>query len=240
MRKKLALVLYLWTVGIFGGVIFSILRLTRRVQVKGYKKEKFDSKGRGLVLISNHPSPAEPMFLPFLLFPRFLWSLRFTPYSLPEKKHYNRKEFIPLRKVCIPVDRKNGREGLKTFKEMEEMLNSGKILILHPEKEHTLEKRPEDYRFSKSEKTINKFRPGIRKLFSRTDCLVLPVWIDGGPGVIPNDRKYSLPTSFFQFPRLWRKVIIKIGDPIEPANFSNNGVVEYLENVLLELADKEI
>jgi 1-acyl-sn-glycerol-3-phosphate acyltransferase len=240
MKERIKLLLYLWTVGIFGGVLFWILRVTRRVQVKGYKNSKFDSKGRGMLLISNHPSPAEPMFLPFLFFPRYLVSLRFTPYSLPDKKHYDRREFIPMRKVCIPVDRRNGREELKTFKEMEEILNNGKILILHPEKEHTPEERTEDYLFSKSDKSINKFRPGIRKLFSRTNCLVLPVWIDGGPGVIPNNKKYSLPSSIFQFPRLWRKITIKIGEPLEPANFSNNEVVEHLENILLELADKEM
>lgn len=239
MKERIKLLLYLWTVGSLGGVLFWVLRATRRVKVKGYEKSKFDPKGRGLVLICNHPSPAEPMFLPFLFFPRYLFSLRFIPYSLPDRQHYNKRLFLPLRKVCIPVDKKNKGGELKAFKEMERMLKSGKVLILHPEKECNYEEGAKNSRFSNTGKSMKKFRPGIRKLFLGTNCLALPVWIDGGQRVIPN-KNDSPPWSYFQFPRLWREVTIKIGEPMELSRFSKNGVVEYLEDTLLKLADKEM
>ncbi len=239
MKERIKLLLYLWTIGSLGGVLFWVLRATRRVKVKGYEKSKFDPKGRGLVLICNHPSPAEPMFLPFLFFPWYLFSLRFTPYSLPDRQHYNKRGFLPFRKVCMPIDRKNKRDELKAFEEMERMLKSGKVLILHPEKERTNEEETEKSRFSDSGKSMRKFRLGIRKLFLRTNCLALPVWIDGGQGVIPN-KNDSPPWSHFQFPRLWRGVIIKIGEPVELSNFPQNGVVDCLEDILLGLADKEM
>jgi 1-acyl-sn-glycerol-3-phosphate acyltransferase len=239
MKERIKLLLYLWTIGILGGVLFWVLRVTRRVKVKGYKKSKFDPKGRGLVLICNHPSPAEPIFLPFLFFPWYLFSLRFTPYSLPDRQYYDNRIFSPLRKVCIPVDRENKRGELKAFKEIEGMLKSGKVLILHPEKERNSNEETKVSPFSKSGKSMKEFHPGIRKLFLGTNCLAVPVWIDGGQKVIPNKNDFP-PWSKFQFPRLWREVSIKIGEPIELSHFSKNGVVEYLEDTLLELADKEM
>ena len=242
MKERIKLLLYLWTLGIFGGVIFYILRASRRVKIKGYKKSKFDPKGKGLLLICNHPSPAEPAFLPFLFFPWFLFSLRFTPYSLPERQHYDKRFFLPLRKLCIPIDRNNGRQGLKTFEKMEEMLQSGRVLILHPEKERNSEEGDNDSRFSNSGKKMKMFRPGIRKLFLRTNCVALPIWIDGGRGMLPNkeDLDNLPPWSRFQLPRLWRRVIIKIGEPLDLADLPQNGLVDYLETVLLELADRKM
>jgi len=239
MKERIKLLLYLWTIGSLGGVLFWVLRATRRVKVKGYEKSKFDPKGRGLVLICNHPSPAEPMFLPFLFFPWYLFSLRFTPYSLPDRQHYNKRGFLPFRKVCMPIDRKNKRDELKAFEEMERMLKSGKVLILHPEKERDSEEGDNESRFSNSGKSIKEFRPGIRRMLLRTNCLVLPIWMDGGQKVIPNKRD-SPPWSYIRVPRLWREVTIRVGEPVEPTNFSKNDVVEHLEDILLELADKEM
>jgi 1-acyl-sn-glycerol-3-phosphate acyltransferase len=226
-------------VGSLGGVLFWALKVTRRVKVKGYEKNKFDPKGRGLMLICNHPSPAEPMFLPFLFFPWYLFSLRFIPYSLPDREYYDKWWFLPFRKVCMPVGRESKREEIKALKEMERMLKDGKVIILHPERERNFEKGAKDSRFSNSGKRMKKFRSGVRQIFLRTNCLVLPVWMDGGQKVIPNKNDYP-PWSHFQWPRLWRKVTIKVGEPMELLNFSKNEVVDYLEDTLLELADKEM
>ena len=239
MKYKLKLYPYAWSVGNFFGIMFTLLRMTRRVEIKGYARSKFDPKGKGLLVICNHPSPTEPTLLPFLFYPWFLFQLKYAPYSLPAKEYYDNRLFIPFRIISVPIDRSSMRNGLITVRELEGMLTDGKVILLHPEKERIYSDEDGDTRLSKSGKKMKKFRPGTRRLFLHPNCRILPIWMDGGDRMILN-KSDNPTTRWVHWPRIWEKVTIKVGEPLDVTDMSKDEVVDYLEDVLLELADREM
>ncbi len=240
MGKKIKLFLTIWTVGFFFGVVFWLLKLTKRVEIFGYKNllryfEEFAPKNKPLIVMSNHPSLWEPGLLPFLFFPRYLVSLKFVPFSLPDKKNFFDKGwFALLRPVCVPIERGNRREELKTMFALKDRLKEGKILILFPEGGRTY--LGKEFKFSVCQDRIRRFPKGIERLFDGS-CLVLPIWSEGGEKVIPN--KITFPRGpYFLYPRIWKKTRICIGEPFQlPENLSKGEIREFLEDKLLELSE---
>lgn len=235
MARKLKLFLTVWTAGILGGIIFWILRLTKRIEVFGYKKEKFTPRNKSLIVICNHPSLWEPAILPFLFFPWYLFSSKFTPFSLPDKKNFfDKKWFAPFRPVCVPIERGNRREELKTIFMLKDRLKEGKILIVFPEGGRT--DLGKEFKFSICQDRIRRFPKGIERLFD-SSCLVLPIWSKGGEKVIPNKRIFPR-GPYFLYPRIWKKTKICIGQSFQlPENFSKGEIREFLEDKLLELSE---
>lgn len=237
MKEKNKLLIIRWTMGLFFGLIFWILKLTRRVKVQGYDRRKLDPENSGLILISNHPSFWEPALLPFLFFPWYLLSSRFIPFSIVDKKDYHDKWwFFPFRGVCEPVERGNPKEEIKAIDRMREKLSQNQALILYGEGKRTF-RRPfeESWEVKRSEsgKVIRKFPQGIRRLFLDISPLVLPVWTEGGDKVIPN-----LSSSPRFLLRIWRQTIIKIGEPRKLEGISKKKIVETLEDILLNLGER--
>ena len=121
MRGKISLFAYMWTAGAAGGIVFTLFRLTGRIRIQGYRKDKLNPQNQGMIVICNHPSPAEPLFLPFLFFPRFLFSRRSIPYSLPAGEYYHTWWFAPCRKLSISIERNSRRGALKSSQEVEKL-----------------------------------------------------------------------------------------------------------------------
>lgn len=238
MEKKWKLFLTAWTIGLLGGILFWILRLTKRVEVFGCQKEKLTPKNKGLLVISNHPSLWEPALLPFLFFPRYLFLLRFVPFSLPDKRNfYDKWWFSPLRSACVSIKRGKRKEELRTINLLKRMLEEKKILILFPEGGRTF--LGKKFRFSRFREKIREFPLGIERLFD-DNCLILPIWTDGGELVVPN-KKFFPKGLYFLLPRIWKKTKILIGQPFElkAENLSKRGrVKKLLEKELLKLADE--
>jgi len=161
-----------------------------------------------------------------------------VPYSLPASEYYYKWWFFPLRLVSVPIDRTNLRQSLKISKKLELMLKEGKVVLLHPEQERIYTEGDCDSRVSKSGKRMKKFRHGTRRLFLNTNCIVLPVWMDGGEKVIPNKSDSPRP-HLVHWPRFWRNITIKIGEPMDVSNMQKNEVLDHLECTLLELADMD-
>jgi len=227
--KKVKLFLTVWLVGLIGGIVFWVLRLTKRIEVFGYKKDKFISKDKSLILISNHPSLWEPAILPFLLFPRFIFSRKQIPFSLMDKGYFKKKWFTVFRPVCIPIERGNRREELRTANKVEEMLKNKRTLIVYPECGRTF--LGKEFRNSATHSgRIRKFPEGIRRLVGK-GSVILTIWVEGSDEVIPNRGK----GLFCFLPKIWKKTKIFIGQPFE---FNEvvpvNSIVEFLENKLLE------
>jgi len=112
MKNRIKLFVLVWTVGIMEGFLFWLLVTFGRIQLKGYRKEKFKPRGKGLVVISNHPSLLDPIILCFLFFWDYLFDFRKIPYSTPDKRNYYDKWwFWPFRIVCIPIERGNRKKN---------------------------------------------------------------------------------------------------------------------------------
>jgi 1-acyl-sn-glycerol-3-phosphate acyltransferase len=238
-----------WSVGLGGGLLFWLLRITRRVKVQGYDRKKLDPKNKGLILIHNHPSLWEPALLPFLFFPWYLFSSRFLPFSIPDKKNYHDKRwFSPFRAVCIPVERENPRQGVQSLRLMKEKLAQDKVLILAPEGGRTF--KGEEFKVAKDGKTeevkglseidlrnnkvLRRFKPGVGWLVSNSKVEILPVWTEGGEGITPNGfSSFKLP-----FPRLWKQTRIKIGERLDLEKLPRKEIVGLLEDSVLRIGDR--
>lgn len=241
MIKKLKLFLVIWTAGLFFGIVFWLLKLTKRVEVFGYENleryfKEFAPKNKPLIVMSNHPSLWEPGLFPFLFFPRYLTSLKFVPFSLPDKKNFfDKKWFAPLRSVCVPIERGNIREELRTIKILREILKEGKILILFPEGGRT--GLGKEFKYSICQDRIRRFPKGIERLFVSKGVVALPIWTEGGEKVITNKKTFPR-GPYFLYPRIWEKTKICIGEPFQLSeNLSKGEIREFLEDKLLEVSE---
>ncbi len=238
MKNRIKLFILVWTIGIVGGFLFWLLVTFGGIQLKGYRKEKFKPRGKGLVVISNHPSLLDPIILCFLFFWDYLFDFRRTPYSTPDKRNYYDKWwFWPFRIVCVPIERGNRKKELVSLKRIRRLVKRGHIVILFPEGGRTFKGR--EFRFSITGEKLRKFPAGIRKIFLGVDCEILPIWIRGSDKVWQN--RYEFP-SYVPFLRLWKKVEIVIGERINSLQLPQDKkeIVEYLENCLLILAEKNL
>lgn len=236
MREKLKLLFLVWTVGLLGGLIFTALRMTGRIRISGFDKNSLKPGKGGLILSSNHPSLWEPAILPFLFFPRYLFSLRLIPISVADKSnYYNRILFSPFRFVCLPVERGNVREEIKAVDAMTQVLSRGGILILYPEGGRTF--KGEKFKRSSSGKKIRYFPKGLRKLFLESGSPILPLWVEGGDRIVLNELAHPR-FPHFTFPRIWKVMTIRFGGLLEVNGISRNEIIGILEDALLKLGDE--
>ncbi len=238
MKKVINLLIFLtatYPSGIFIGIFFQLLCFLRTIRVLHW--ERFPHWQGKLILVSNHPSLLEPFLLPALFFREYLFHpFKYAPWSTPDKKNfYDPWYWFWLRPLSIPVDRGDERAQLKSFFEMKRVLNSGKIVILFPEGGRIF--KGEDFLYSQGGKKIRILKDGIGWLVLKTGALVVPVWVEGTDKALPNS-----PDKLFSFPRLWKKIIIKIGEPLRFQGSSANRreqVTQIIANNLLKLADEE-
>lgn len=239
INERIKLLLLVWTVGFWGGFLFWFLVILGLIEVRGYRRDKFIPKDRGLILISNHPSLWDPVIPPFLFFPLYLFASGRIPISTPDRSNYYDKNwFFLLRVVCIPIERDEIRTAPATLERMAEAVRQGGTLILFPECGRTpIDRKKRGYRFSPSGKKIKRFPTGISRLFLIENLIILPIWMEGGDKVIPNLLEVPY---YFPFPRIWNKVKIVIGEPIYSENLpqEKRKINQYLQDLLLELADQ--
>lgn len=245
MKEKIKLLIVAWSIGLLGGLLLWLLRITARLKVQGYHVRKLDPKNKGLILIHNHPSLWEPALLPFLFFPWYFFSSRFAPLSTPDKmNYYDKWWFSFFRAVCIPIERGNLKGEARALNEMKKKLSQGRVLILAPEGGRTF--KGDEYKVImdgqievvkdlseidlEDNKAVRRFKSGISWLVFNTKANVLPVWTEGGERVISNGYSFKLP-----FPRLWRKTQIKIGEPLDLEGLPKKEITELLEDTILKL-----
>ncbi|MDO8424785.1 MAG: lysophospholipid acyltransferase family protein [bacterium] len=236
MRERLRILFLVWTIGLVGGLIFMVLRVTGRVKISGFNRKKLKLGEKGLIVISNHPSLWEPGVIPFLFFPGYLFSLRLVPVSVVDKAdYYNSGWFSPFRFACLPVERRNTKEEMKAMGKMLSHLERGGVLIIYPEAGRTF--KGEEFRYSSSGERIRCFPKGLRKLFLESGSPVLPLWTKGGDRIILNELAHPR-FPHFTFPRIWRVLTIRFGDLIEVNGTSREEVIGMLEDTLLKLGEK--
>ena len=75
-------------------------------------------------------------------------------------------------------------------------------------------------------------------MISKTKAQVLPLWVEGTEGILPNSPN---PEELYStFPRFWKRAIIKIGNPLKfSGDEDKEKIVKEITSSLLQLADKE-
>ena len=274
--RKIAVV---WTIGLLGKLALFILKrdwklpklvlkrrikdckllikkYEKRIEVCGYREEKLDHKGRGLIIICNHISLWEPFVLIFLVTSlKRLFSLRHIPRIVADKKNFQDKwYFLFFRPFIIAVDREDMSGGEEAAKKIRSVVNNGGIVILFPEAgrtENWIKVRGVKYS-SSGKYRIARFPLGIRKIFLGLSCFVLPTWSEGGDRIIPNEvlptrvrvagrtvsKNKKLVMLMAIFPRFWRKSKVVLGDPLEVSSIPVDEIIERLQNALLDTAEQ--
>jgi 1-acyl-sn-glycerol-3-phosphate acyltransferase len=232
MKERLKLSLFLWTIGLLGSLLLAILVFSRRISIKGFKRMTGE---KGRVIIANHPSLVEPLILPFLFFPHFLFSRRAVPLSTPDYRNfYSKYWYAPLRPVSVPINRGENRKEKKTIDYLKTLLKKGRTIILYPEGGRTF--KGKNFRLSKTGKRIASFPSGIRHLFKNIDCEIIPVWVKGTEKLMKNRLVFSQHRPFIRF---WRHVEIRIGPVYNSRDLPRDKklIVPFLENLLLRQSD---
>lgn len=244
MRKILELVMVLliaYPYGVLTGIVFQILRLFRVIKIVHW--ERFPKWRKKVILVSNHPSIADP----FLLAPLFFWQYLFRPFqygpvNLPDQSiFYNQWYFRPFRYFMVPVDRKTKGAGSKVFFLIQKLLDCGRILVMFPEGRRT--HKAKDYFYSRNGHRIGMFTRGLGWIAIRTGATIVPVWIEGSDKFLPNRQDRYLPDP----PNFKEQVVIRIGDPMtfrrhKKASVDRDRtekVSQRILHALLELADEE-
>jgi len=238
---KLRFLLILYTIGLWITMIFFFQRLTGRIKI--VHPERFpkhwqnpDLFKNGLIVASNHPSLIDPFLVSCLFGDQYIINpFKFAPYNIPEVKNYNKWYWKWAEQIMIWVERGNKQSMRAAFIKSVNVVNSGKILIMYPEGGRTSSASEKDLFYSPKEgKKLRHLKEGIGSLVKRTKASVLFVWIDDSDKVMPN-----LPGRFYSFPRLWNKVVIKIGEIVRfDSALSREELTQQVVTHLLELADE--
>lgn len=235
--EKILLLFIVYTIGVFLGCLFCLLRLIETVRI--LHKERIPHRQGNLLVICNHPSLLEVILIPLLFFWDYiLHPFILCPISTPDKGNYLDKWYWKwwLRFCAIPIDRSNRNQRREAFFKMKKVLNDGGILILFPEGTRTCN----GTKFLNSNKgnKISTLKGGIGLLISETNSSVLPIWVKDAEKVLPNspDRK----KLYWTFPKLGKQMTIKIGKPVGfRKGLDPEEIVQEVAAMLLGLADEE-
>ena len=235
ITDKIVLLGAVYSIGILLGSLFYLLKTLGTIQILHW--ERFPKKPANLILISNHPSLVEPILLPALFFRGYIFHpFKFTPWSTPDRSnYYDRWYWFWTRPRAVPVDRKDKREELKAFFKLKEILTSGGTVVFFPEGGRTF--KGEEFFYSQKGKKLRMLKEGTGLLVTKTQATVLPVWVEGTEDVLPNSPDPD--KLYYTFPRIWKKMIIKIGEPLkfDPSN-KKEEITQKLVISLLKLADE--
>jgi len=234
---KIVLFGAVYTIGVLMAFLLYLFRALGIIRILHW--ERFPRRQGNLIVVSNHPSLVEPILILALFFRDYLvHPFKFSPWSTPDKiNYYDKWYWFWLRPRTIPIDRSSVREELKAFFQMKKIVGSRGILVFFPEGGRTF-KGKEFFHSEKKRKKLRLFKQGVGWLILRTNALVLPIWVDGTEEFLPN-----LPNKLYHtFPRFWKKITIKIGEPLRFQKSevnSREGITQKLITTLLNLADEE-
>jgi len=263
MRKKLVDEIRFLTVNYFLGPALGIFicLLEAFGRIKFLHFERFPIWEERLIIVSNHPSLLEPVVLPLMGFPwmnfpwvfspvwyRFKFSLswfrelqkefslqkKLIPANVPDRQNFYEPPYWRLfQGINIPVDR-NGRANRRvgTVMALKEVLENGGRVLIFPEGTRTFKAVRKGRLTSANGKELGKLKDGAAWLALKTGARILPIWVEGTDKVLPNNK--------FPFPRLWHRIVIKIGHPFVVQGNTRKEATAEIAQALLELADEKV
>jgi len=254
--RKLAFFLtnYLISPGL--GVLICLLEAIGRIRFVHFGR--FPIWEEKLIIVSNHPSLLEPFIIPLAWFPwmNFPWlfsplwsrmkfslswfrelqrelsqSPKFIPANVPDNRNfYEAPYWVLFRGINVPIDRNGSEHGrIRTVMALKNILDKGGRVLIFPEGTRTYKAMQKSGIKSVKGKQLGGLKSGAAWLATKTDARILPIWVEGTDKVLPNGK--------FPLPRLWHKVIIKIGTPFSVMGNTRKEVNMEISQALLELAD---
>ncbi len=251
MKNKIMILLLVYPVGLLLAILFILFKFFGRIRV--VHPERFPRDQGKIIIVSNHPSLLEPILLPVMCYPGYLRH-PFTriPISTPDRKNYLGPSYWRwlLKYVAVTINRESQEEKTKSLRGLVKILKLNGIVIIFGEGGRTEGGKGSpiaEKDFFHSPKGKGKIRPlqeGVSSLIRMTNPLVLPLWvkIEKKTSINPSDKVYFNSLIFMFFVLLWKKITIKIGEPLRfqrPEVNSREGITQKLITTLLNLADEE-
>ena len=239
---KLRFLLIMYTIALWITMIFFFQRLIGRIKIVHPERipkhwQNPELFKNGLIVVSNHVSLIDSFLVSCLFGDQYLVNpFKFTPYNIAEIRNYNKWYWKWAEQVIIWVERGNRQSMEDAFRKSAEIVNSGKILVMHPEGGRTSSASKKHLFYSpEKRKKLRHLKKGIGLLIKAKKAPVFFVWIDDSDKVMPN-----LPGRLYSFPRLWNKVVITMGEIVRfDSNLSREELTQEVASCLLDLADEE-
>jgi len=239
------------------GILICILEAFGRIRFLYFNR--FPIWEESIIMVSNHPSLLEPFVLPLMGFPwmNFPWAFspvwsrinfslkwlrelrkefnlhkKLIPANVPDRQNFYDPLFVGLfQGINVPVHR-NGKAGgrIRTISALKDILENGGRILIFPEGTRTFKAAAKFKHMSAEGKELGKLKDGAAWLALQTNARILPIWVVGTDKVLKNNK--------FPFPRLWHKVVIKIGNPFFVEGMTRKEATEKITKSLLELADE--
>ena len=163
-------------------------------------------KDGGVILVANHISFFDPPLLQ-LLCGRLV---TYTPRSTLDDNFFYRW----ITKVCAVVPLRRGQADLAAIKQVTGLLKQGSMIAMFPEQTRS------------KDGTMAPLKAGFHMLARRAKVPVVPIFIEGAYDIWPRQRKY---------PRLFGRLRITAGPPLEVADMSREDAVQALQGAFVTL-----
>ena len=185
-----------WTFGNVLGAIFWLLVALRIIRIRGYKNAMRAVRHGGVIIAANHPSLLETFLIPLVFWPRFLFNHRFYVWSAPDIALFpTGLKWLYVLLHCVTLDRTNPRQSVAGVKQITELLQAGRTIVIHPEGGRTI--KGDDFRRFGGRK-VRRIRTLVPKIAERVGAHIMPayVWM----------RRVDRPLSFWDgIVRLFRR-----------------------------------
>jgi len=241
---RIMILLLVYPIGLLLAILFILFRFFGRIRI--VHPERFPHNQGKIIIVSNHPSLLEPILLPVMCYRGYLrHPLTRIPISTPDKKNYLGSPYWHwlLKYAAVAINRENEQEKIKAIRKLVKILKLNGIVIIFGEGGRT-EKGKDFFHSPKGKGKIRPLQEGISSLIRITNPLVVPLWveIEKKTPMDSSDKVYFNSLIFMFFVLLWKKITIKIGEPLRfqrPEVNSREGITQKLITTLLNLADEE-
>ncbi len=171
-------------------LVSPFVRIFVRVRVVG--RENVPRRG-AVILAANHRSFLDSIFIPLVIRRRVTFVAKAEYFDDPKTAWFFRS--------CgqIPIRREGGTASERALASATEVLRAGKVFAIYPEGTRT------------RDGLLHRGHTGIARLALQCNVAIVPIGLVGTDDVQPIDSR---------LPKLFRRVTIRFGEPIDPARYT--------------------
>ncbi len=187
------------------------VRVFVRVRVVG--RENLPRRG-AVILAANHRSFLDSIFIPLIVRRRVTF--------VAKAEYFEDAKTAWFFRSCgqIPIRREGGSASERALASATEVLRSGRVFAIYPEGTRT------------RDGLLHRGHTGVARLALSCNAPIVPVGLIGTDEVQPVDSR---------FPKLFRRVVINLGERIDPARYAGRendrlALRELTDEVMYEIA----